>query len=396
MNDYVLVSGDFTVWGGMDHANYELAWYLAEHCNATVHLVSHFVMEPLATHPKVIWHKVSRPMNRHALAAPLLSRQGKKIARRLEQDGARVIVNGGNCQWAGINWVHAVHAAWENRNSHAPYFFRVRGSWQKYLARRSEHKALHQAPFVLTNSETARQQLIEKVGLPPEGVKSIYYGIDPVVFCPPTAQEKEAARLQLLWSSSRPVAIFIGALGYDRNKGFDLLFSAWERLCSDSRWDVDLVALGGGAEVKLWLSKAAQLGLSERIKIVGFTKNVSTILAAADLLVSPTHYEAYGLGVHEALCMGLPAFVTRSAGIAERYPADLAALLLNNPPNVDDLVQRLRCWRANSRDFSTCLTSFSKKLRQRTWDDMAREIIIYIEESITTKEPQASRQLAYL
>ena len=25
---------------------------------------------------------------------------------------ARVVVNGGNCAWPDINWVHAVHAAW--------------------------------------------------------------------------------------------------------------------------------------------------------------------------------------------------------------------------------------------------------------------------------------------
>ena len=39
----------------------------------------------------------------------------------------------------------------------------------------------------------------------------------------------------------------------------------------------------------------------------------------------PARYEAYGLAVHEALCRGLPALVSASAGVAERYPADLAA-----------------------------------------------------------------------
>jgi len=35
-------------------------------------------------------------------------------------------------------------------------------------------------------------------------------------------------------------------------------------------------------------------------------------------------------GVHEALCCGLPAIVSASAGVAERYPADRLGLLLAN------------------------------------------------------------------
>ena len=49
---YVIVAGDFTPWGGMDRPNYELAWYLAEHHGAEVHLVSHRVASPLSDHFK--------------------------------------------------------------------------------------------------------------------------------------------------------------------------------------------------------------------------------------------------------------------------------------------------------------------------------------------------------
>jgi len=38
---WVLVSGDFTPLGGMDHANHGLASYLARSVGAEVHLVTH-------------------------------------------------------------------------------------------------------------------------------------------------------------------------------------------------------------------------------------------------------------------------------------------------------------------------------------------------------------------
>jgi glycosyltransferase involved in cell wall biosynthesis len=129
--------------------------------------------------------------------------------------------------------------------------------------------------------------------------------------------------------------------------------------------------------------------LSERVRLMGFTKHVRNVLTAADALVSPTHYDAYGLGVHEALCCGLPAFVTRSAGVAERYPDELADLLLDDPPKAEDLVLRLQRWRADMTGYRARVADFSQLLRQRRWTDMSREIV----ELITTdRESQINQR----
>lgn len=358
----------------MDRANYELAWYLANDVGAFVHLVSFFVASPLAEHPNVTWHKVSKPLDMFMLAAPLLAREGRRVAKRLSEQGARVVVNGGNCFWPDVNWVHAVHAAWNNRNEHAPLMFRLRADWAKRTARRAEHRSLQHATIVFTNSKSARQQVIDSANLQPESVHAVYYGIDADVFHPRSHAEREAARQNLGWPLSRPVVAFIGTLGHDRNKGFDVLFAAWELLCKDPAWDVDLVVLGAGAEVELWRLRAINAKLDARIRMMGFTKDVRSVLTAADALVSPTHYDAYGLGVHEALCCGLPAFVTSSAGVAERYPDELSDLLLIDPPDAGDIVQRMRLWRANMIDYGARVVRFGAQLRQRTWTDMAREI----------------------
>ena len=358
----------------MDRANYELAWYLANDVAATVHLVSFFVASPLAEHPNVTWHKVPKPFNMYMLAEPLLACEGRRVARRLSQKGARVVVNGGNCVWPDVNWVHAVHAAWNNRHEHAPLVFRLRADWAKSTARRAERRSLQQAKIVFTNSKNARQQVLDCAGLQPERVHAVYYGIDADVFHPCSQVEREAARQNLGWPLSRPVVAFIGTLGHDRNKGFDVLFDAWLQLCRDSVWDVDLVALGAGAEVELWRRKASEAKLDQRVRLMGFTKDVRRVLTAADALVSPTHYDAYGLGVHEALCCGLPAFVTSSAGVAERYPDELSDFLLSDPPDAIDLADRLRLWRVNMKDYSARVARFGAELRQRSWTDMSREI----------------------
>jgi glycosyltransferase involved in cell wall biosynthesis len=115
--------------------------------------------------------------------------------------------------------------------------------------------------------------------------------------------------------------------------------------------------------------------LGDRIKMLGFIRQASLVVTAADALVHPTHYDAYGLSVQEALCCGLPAIVTATAGVAERYPEHLTKLLLAHPPRPQQIVDILRAWRADVAGYSAAVAPFAAALRQRSWSDMARDIV---------------------
>src|SRR5262249_675845 len=149
---------------------YELAWHLANRCEAGVHLVSHNVASALAEKRNVTWHRVPRPLNSHTLAEPLLSWKGHHIAQVLRRKSARVIVNGGNCAWPDANWVHALHAAWSCRDSEAPVGFRWRNTWHKNCARRKERQALGVARIIFANSRQVRNQLVKYLNVPPERI----------------------------------------------------------------------------------------------------------------------------------------------------------------------------------------------------------------------------------
>ena len=171
----------------------------------------------------------------------------------------------------------------------------------------------------------------------------IYYGTDPDRFYPATAQERTTTRAALDWPSDRPIVLFVGALS-DRRKGFDTVFDAWTILHREHRGEMPmLIVIGRGADMPMWQSRVAAAELSEHIRFLGFRDDVPRLIRAADALVSPTRYESYGLGVHEALCCGLPALVSVDAGVAERYPAALSDLLLPDPNDPRELAQRLRC-----------------------------------------------------
>ena len=372
---YAIVANDFTPWGGMDRPNYELAWHLAERRGAEVHLVSHRVASPLSVHPNVVWHRVPRPFGRHVIGSPLLDRRGRRVAKEIARAGGTVVVNGGNCLWNDVNWVHYVHNVPVTEWAKPPFFHRQRMRWTRRLNRLQERQAVGKSRLIITDSDLTKERLIVGVSLDPGRVRTIYYGIDPERFRPANAAERSDARRTLGLPPDRPLVAFIGGLGYDRRKGFDVLFDAWCRCCMEADWDASLVVAGTGPELPYWRRRVIESGREGDIHLLGFTEAIFTLLAATDALVSPTRYEPYGQGVHEAICCGLPAFVTRCAGISERFPADLHDLLLDDPPDASKLYGRLREWHKDIDGYRRRMAPFAEQLRRRTWSDMAADIV---------------------
>lgn len=375
MNSYLLVAADFIKTGGMDRANFALADYLAKK-GYQIHLVAYQIATELLDYSNITFHQVPKLLNSNFLSGPLLDRYGRFWANRLEKNGTTVIVNGGNCQWGDINWVHYVHAAYISENR-ADLLRQVKGYLSHQTFLKDEKKALQSARIIIANSERTKQDILDNLEVKSERVKTIYYGIDPTIFYPASVEKRSQLRHHLNWQQNKPIAVFIGALG-DRRKGFDTLFTAWQQLCADPSWDVDLVAIGRGAELPLWQQRTFEAGLESRIQFLGFRSDVPDILRAADCLVAPTRYEAYGLGVHEALCCGLPAIVSGNAGVAERYPETLQDLLMSNPDDVEDLVLKLKKWRSHQDHYQKLISTLSQELRNYTWDDMAKNILTAI------------------
>ncbi|HEY6395781.1 MAG TPA: glycosyltransferase family 4 protein, partial [Candidatus Binataceae bacterium] len=117
------------------------------------------------------------------------------------------------------------------------------------------------------------------------------------------------------------------------------------------------------------------------------------VLAASDLLVSPVRYEGYGLNVHEALCRGVPAMVSASAGVAERYPSELGELLLPDPEDAGDLAKRILSWRTDICGWKLRVVPLANSLRQRTWEDMAHEIVAIAENSAATMQTATTSRI---
>ena len=370
---WLLVCGGFHQHGGMDRANLALAEYLQSSGHDVV-LVGHdFDKERTAGSTK---RKVPRFLGSTALGERGLWHVGNREAERLvrQHPSARVVVNGGNCSFGDINWVHYVHNGYQSIYRDAPAWVRWKDGLLRRMYRRRETRALRSARLVIANSQTAAEQVIARAGVAASRVRVVYLGCSPDLR-PATALERTAAREWLKIESTDRVVAFVGALTWDENKGLETLWRAWEEMPRSFEGNSVLVVAGGGAKLERWRSRVAASGLGQSVRVLGFTERVNDVLAAADVFVSPSRYETFGLNVQEAICRGVPAIVSASAGIAELYPAGMQPLLLPACEDSDALVGLIQGCMANLEHWKKQTRTFADQLRSYTWTDMAKRMV---------------------
>jgi glycosyltransferase involved in cell wall biosynthesis len=284
-----------------------------------------------------------------------------------------VLTCGGNCAWPGINWVHSLHHAWNVRDSESPLWYRLKNQFAKKQARDRESRSIPIARLVITNSNKTRNDVIERLAVDPSRVHRVYLGSDPEMK-PPAPEERKQARQWLGIEETEVLGLFVGALGYDANKGFDTLLAAWSNLKREGKRTPKLIAAGAGRGMEVWRKKIQELGLSADVRMIGFTDEIPRLLAAGDFLVSPVRYESYGLNVHEAVQRGLPTIVSAGAGVAERYPAELSEFLLQDPNDAGEVSRRVVSLTDNLTQSKEKFSQFQRDLSRFTWRDMARDM----------------------
>jgi glycosyltransferase involved in cell wall biosynthesis len=288
------------------------------------------------------------------------------------------LVNGENCLWPGASWVHYVHHAWRPGNFPTPVWFRFKHRLNQWLAERGENAAARISRLFITNSKRTSRDLVELLGIERERIHTVYLGAE-TEWGPVSCEERAASRKSLGVAGERSIAAFVGSLGLDQRKGFDTLLEAWTILCCRQDWDVDLLVAGSGQALKKYRNELPRRQLEARVRILGFSKHVREVLAASDLLISPVRYEAYGLNVQEAICRGIPAIVSETAGVAERYDQACAPLLLRDPEDVNALVEACLRWRANRDEWARHFRILGEQVRRYGWRDMAHRMVAIIE-----------------
>jgi UDP-glucose:(heptosyl)LPS alpha-1,3-glucosyltransferase len=163
--------------------------------------------------------------------------------------------------------------------------------------------SIHRAIVALTPSETVALRRAYGRVKPP--IEVIPNGVDTDVFRPPSASERRSARAAFALDDEARVALFVGH-EFGR-KGLDFAIEALVHAPS-----VLLLVAGGETPESLAHASALadRVGVAERVLLMGPRTDLQLFLAASDMFVLPSAYEAYQLVVLEALASGLPVIST--------------------------------------------------------------------------------------
>ena len=147
-------------------------------------------------------------------------------------------------------------------------------------------------------------------------------------------------------AADRPVSLFVGRLGHEKNIGFLLQML---HIAVRTRPDWLLLITGEGPARESLQKQVQQLGLENNVQFIGYLDRSSTLLdayAAADVFVFASRTETQGLVLLEAMAMNCPVLALAEMGtvdilkpergcmIAQHDPAAFAASLnqlINNP-----------------------------------------------------------------
>jgi len=361
---WLVVTGGAHRRGGQDRANLELIRYLSARGREEVHVVTHDVDPEVSSFKGVRLQIVPRLLGSTVLGERVLERAANRIHARLGPSGI-VVANGGNYPRSNVNWVHSIHAVWPVRDEGAPLSRRLFNRAKKWDARVRESRAFHGAELLIANSPKTAMELVSVAQVPSERVVTIGFGSDPAQ----RAEARSAEGIRLA---------FVGALGWDRNKGLDIALEALRLLTTTLGEKTTLLVAGPGA-VGPWVRRSVELGLAHRVTFLGMVEDVPALLRRVDLLISPVRYEAYGLAIQEALVAGTPALVSGAAGIAPRIREVLPQLVVSEQENPKAWARAIEDAARNLQSVRDRVARLGEELARRSWEQMAAEIVSEIE-----------------
>lgn len=176
-------------------------------------------------------------------------------------------------------------------------------------------RALNTATFPLARAQVAVSEAVRGSIPRPlrRRVEVVVHGVD-VKAIQERRGDRARIRAELGISDEEVVVCTIANLR--RQKGYpDLLAAA--RTVVDAGAQAVFVIVGQGQLEEEIRERQRQLGLGDRVRLLGYRPDAMSILAGSDMFALASTHEGYPIAVMEALSIGLPIVATSVGGVPE-------------------------------------------------------------------------------
>jgi glycosyltransferase involved in cell wall biosynthesis len=258
-----------------------------------------------------------------------------------------------------------VHAAWGRSPVHVS---RIVGGLYGFYQRQYtiwnsawEQRTYKSVRYVVAPSHKIQGDLAS-IGVPESKVRIIFNGVDPNEFECGKGDRGELG----LWTDG-PLAVFAGDIATPR-KNLDSVLKALATVPGLR------LAVIGALERSPFPAMAEQLGVADRVKFLGYRRDVHAIMRACDFFVFPSRYEAGALVLLEAMACGLPVISAASAGGAELVGSE-AGVVLEDSEDVTALAAAMTQMRDHPALRESRAAAARKIAEKYTWDYMAKQYL---------------------
>ena len=170
-------------------------------------------------------------------------------------------------------------------------------------------------------SDYVLERWLSYSGVSPRYVRRIYNAIHDDFFSSTPDSLGVCEELNIQKNNNTRLVIYVGRLA--AYKGIDIVLDALCPLLEQEGVFLlfvglpDLSVKGTSEMIQQMEQQVIQMDLKNRVKFLGYRKDISRLMASADVLVHPTHIEGFGLSLVEAMATGLPVVASDVEGIPE-------------------------------------------------------------------------------
>jgi len=170
-----------------------------------------------------------------------------------------------------------------------------------------EKMGMHLADKIIAVSNLTRNTVIDKYGIHPDKVVTVYNAVDPL---------SDHEKLQLKRGITDKVVTFLGRVTLQ--KGPEYFVQAANKVLKKMD-NVRFVMAGSGELLEKMIHWTSSLGISDRFHYTGFLKgdDVFKMFSISDVYVMPSVSEPFGISPLEAMQSNVPSIISHQSGVAE-------------------------------------------------------------------------------
>lgn len=170
-----------------------------------------------------------------------------------------------------------------------------------------ERKGMTEADLVVAVSNMTRSIVINRYGIDPNKVVTVYNGVEQSKLLKNVAGKKNV---------KEKIVTFLGRITYQKGPEY-FIEAANIILKRDS--NVRFVMAGSGDLLPKMIRRVAQLNIADKFHFTGFlnSEDVDKMFGMSDIYVMPSVSEPFGISPLEAMRSNVPVIISKQSGVSE-------------------------------------------------------------------------------